>query len=165
MQALQQVMGLIDTHSNVMPEGDYLKMCGLMKVMFDEMSKKASRPESRVPFCPIRASRNLDERYRRNNRAIYVNSSDIRKYSVEYRKLKLRSRVTASVKVEAGSDDNDVCKSFLKQANFEVLRRRNVLQDKLSELECVKELLEDARRLIKIERDREIASIADRLVG
>ncbi len=39
MKPLTEIMQLIDTHSDVMPEGDYLRMCGLLKEVYDQMSK------------------------------------------------------------------------------------------------------------------------------
>jgi hypothetical protein len=44
------------------------------------------------------------------------------KLSRELKRLKTRSRITETVKAEAGSDDHEICKKFLRDANTENLR-------------------------------------------
>jgi hypothetical protein len=73
MSALSEIMQLIDTNSDAMPEGDYLKLCGLMKNVFDDMSKKAPvvqqprRPRHDRLRQPVPISSSTKERYRFNH--------------------------------------------------------------------------------------------------
>ncbi len=53
MKPLTEIMQLIDTHSDVMPEGDYLRMCGLLKEVYDQMSKPSKEVEG------LRGSNNI----------------------------------------------------------------------------------------------------------
>jgi hypothetical protein len=76
MSALSEIMQLIDTNSDAMPEGDYLKLCGLMKNVFDDMSKKApvvqqpwQPPRPRRLRQPVPISPPTKERYRLNRQA------------------------------------------------------------------------------------------------
>jgi hypothetical protein len=77
---------------------------------------------------------------------------------MDLRGLKLRSRITEAVKVEAGSDDRDICKKYLRDKNLEVLCIRVTLEAKLVELESEKESLEVFQRVIMREWEDEIAS-------
>jgi len=55
MKPLTEIMQLIDTHSDVMPEGDYLRMCGLLKEVYDQMakpSKKVARVQQYFSMSP-----------------------------------------------------------------------------------------------------------------
>jgi hypothetical protein len=142
MSALSEIMQLIDTNSDAMPEGDYLKLCGLMKNVFDDMSKKApvvrqprqpQRPTQAVPISPP-----TKERYRLNHKACVRARDNITKFSRELNKLKTRSRITEAVKVEAGSDDREICKQFLRDTNTKVIQRRCELEAEISRLEEVR---------------------------
>ena len=156
MKPLTEIMQLIDTHSDVLPEGDYLRMCGLLKNVFDQMSKppeKVVRSQQYVQMSPP-----LRERHRSNCTMRYENRLAIKKTSMDLRGLKLRSRITEAVKAEVGSDDRDTCKKYLRDKNFEVLRRRVELETKLVELESEKESLEVFHQVIKREWEDEISS-------
>jgi len=156
MKPLTEIMQLIDTHSDVLPEGDYLRMCGLLKNVFDQMSKppeKVVRSQQYVQMSPP-----LRERHRSNCTMRYENRLAIKKTSMDLRGLKLRSRITEAVKAEVGSNDRDTCKKYLRDKNFEVLRRRVELETKLVELESENESLEVFQRVIKREWEDEIAS-------
>ena len=156
MKPLTEIMQLIDTHSDVLPEGDYLRMCGLLKNVFDQMSKppeKVVRSQQYVQMSPP-----LRERHRSNCTMRYENRLAIKKTSMDLRGLKLRSRITEAVKAEVGSNDRDTCKKYMRDKNFEVLRRRVELETKLVELESENESLEVFQRVIKREWEDEIAS-------
>jgi len=156
MKPLTEIMQLIDTHSDVIPEGDYLRVCGLLKNVYDQMSKP-SKKVVRVQQC-VQMSPPLRERYRLNCAMRYKNRLATKKASMDLRGLKLRSRITEAVKVEAGSDDRDICKKYLRDKNLEVLRIRVTLEAKLVELESEKESLEVFQRVIMREWEDEIAS-------
>ena len=156
MKPLTEIMQLIDTHSDVIPEGDYLRMCGLLKNVFDQMSKppeKVVRSQQYVQMSPP-----LRERHRSNCTMRYENRLAIKKTSMDLRGLKLRSRITEAVKAEVGSNDRDTCKKYMRDKNFEVLRRRVELETKLVELESEKESLEVFHQVIKREWEDEISS-------
>jgi hypothetical protein len=142
MRALSEIMQLIDTNSDAMPEGDYLKLCGLMKNVFDDMSKKApvvQQPrQPRRLRQPVPISPPTKERYRFNRRSFCEARDNITKFSRELNKLKTRSRVTEAVKVEAGSDDREICKQFLRDTNTKVIKRRCELEAEISRLEEVR---------------------------
>jgi len=155
MKPLTEIMQLIDTHSDVMPEGDYLRMCGLLKEVYDQMSKpskKVARVQQYFSMSPP-----LNERYMMNNRMRYVNRLATKQAAMDLRGLKLRSRITEAMKTEAGSHDRDVCIKYLRDKNSEVLRRRVALETKLVELESEKESLGELGRVIDHECDDERA--------
>jgi len=158
MKPLTEMMQLIDTHSDVMPEGDYLRMCGLLKEVYDQMSKP-SKNVARVARVQqyFSMSPPLNERYMMNNRTRYANRLAAKQASMELRGLKLRSRITEAMKTEAGSHDRDVCIKYMRDKNFEVLRRRVALETKLVELESEKESLGELGRVINHECDDERA--------
>ena len=153
MKHLTEIMQLIDTHSDSMPEGDYLKLCGLMKNDFDDMSKK-ERPRTQQR---IQLSRSLLERRSTNWRERARNRRELKDFTKEYRGLKMRSRITEAVRVDAGSDDREVCKTFLREKNLEVLRRRDELDKKFVELEKEWESLQETYWSIQVEQQDEIA--------
>jgi hypothetical protein len=154
MKHLTEIMQLIDTHSDSMPEGDYLKLCGLMKNVFDDMSKK-ERPRTQQR---IQLSRSLLERRSTNWRERARNRRELKDFTKEYRGLKMRSRITEAVRVDAGSDDRDVCKTFLREKNLEVLRRRDELDKKFVELEKEWESLQETYWSIQVEQEDELAA-------
>ena len=156
MKPLTEIMQLIDTHSDVIPEGDYLRVCGLLKNVYDQMSKP-SKKVVRAQQC-VQMSPPLRERYRLNCTMRYKNRLATKKASMDLRGLKIRSRITEAVKVEAGSDDRGTCKKYLRDKNLEVLRIRVTLEAKLVELESEKESLEVFQRVIMREWEDEIAS-------
>ena len=153
MKHLTEIMQLIDTHSDSMPEGDYLKLCGLMKNVFDDMSKK-ERPRTQQR---IQLSRSLLERRSTNWRERARNRRELKDFTKEYRGLKMRSRITEAVRVDAGSDDREVCKTFLREKNLEVLRRRDELDKKFVELETEWTGLQETYWSIQVEQQDEIA--------
>ena len=153
MKHLTEIMQLIDTHSDSMPEGDYLKLCGLMKNVFDDMYKK-ERPRTQQR---IQLSRSLLERRSTNWRERARNRRELKDFTKEYRGLKMRSRITEAVRVDAGSDDREVCKTFLREKNLEVLRRRDELDRKFVELETEWTGLQETYWSIQVEQQDEIA--------
>jgi len=152
MEALGEIMQLIDTHSDAMPEGDYLKMCGLMKSVFDGMSRPAPAPQrQRVVSRDVEIPMELKERYRVNWRSFCRVRDDLKKFSKELRGLKIRSRVTEAVMAEAGSRDREVCKSYLREVNFKVARRREALEAELTRLEAERLVVNEERTSIQEE--------------
>jgi len=161
MKPLTEMMQLIDTHSDVMPEGDYLRMCGLLKEVYDQMSKPSKEVARVARVARVQQyfsmSPPLNERYMMNNRMRYVNRTATKQAAMELRGLKLRSRITEAMKTEAGSHDRDVCIKYMRDKNFEVLRKRVALETQLVELESEKESLGELGRVIDHECDDERA--------
>jgi uncharacterized protein YjiS (DUF1127 family) len=153
MKHLTEIMRLIDTHSDSMPEGDYLKLCGLMKNVFDDMSNKEKPRTQRIQL-----SSSLLERRSTNWRERARNRRELKEFTKEYRGLKMRSRITEAVRVDAGSDDRDVCKTFMREKNLEVLRRRDELDKKFVELEKEWESLQETYWSIQVEQEDELAA-------
>jgi len=150
MEALGEIMQLIDTHSDAIPEGDYLKMCGLMKSVFDGMSRPAPQRQ-RVVSRAVEIPMELRERYVVNWRKFCRVRDDLKKFSKELRGLKIRSRVTEAVMAEAGSRDREVCKSYLREVNFKVARRREALEAELTRLEAERLVVNEERTSIQEE--------------
>src|SRR6056300_1709911 len=152
MKHLTEIMQLIDTHSDAMPEGDYLKLCGLMKNVFDDMSKKKAPRTQQVQL-----SSSLLERRSTNWRERARNRREMREFTKEYRGLKLRSRITEAVRVEVGSDDREVCKKFLREKNLEVLRRRDELDKRFFRLRTEWKGLKEPYGFIQFEQREKLA--------
>jgi len=152
MQALGEIMQLLDAHSDAMPEGDYLRACGLMKEVFDRMSRPAPAPQrQRVVSREVEIPMELKERYRVNWRSFCRVRDDLKKFSKELRGLKIRSRVTEAVMAEAGSRDREVCKSYLQVVNLRIARRRADLEAKLARLEAERVEVTEERTSIQEE--------------
>ena len=147
-------MQLLDAHSDAMPEGDYLRACGLMKEVFDRVSKPVPAPAPRRQAVVSRAVEipmELKERYVVNWRKFCRVRDDLKKYSKELRGLKIRSRVTEAVMAEAGSRDREVCRSYLQVVNLRVARRRAELEAKLARLEAERVEVNEERTSIQEE--------------
>ena len=161
MKALSEIMQLIDTNSGTMPEGDYLKLCGLMKNVFDDVSKRAPvvqqpreprRPRQPTQIVPISPS--TKERYRFNRRSFCEARDNIVKLSRELKRLKTRSRVTETVKAEAGTDNLEICKEFLRNANVKIFERRRELEMEITRLEEVRRTSRQACNIIDDQSQR-----------
>jgi hypothetical protein len=155
MEALGEIMQLIDAHSDAMSEGDYLKVCGLMKSVFDGMSKpvskRAAAPRRRPRVDPrnIHPPDELKRRYRENWRFLRQIEDEVKLYSRELKGLRIRSRVTEAVRAEAGSLDREVCLAHLRESNSRVVRRREELEGKLAALDVDRREGERVRALIR----------------
>jgi len=156
MQALGEIMQLLDAHSDAMPEGDYLRACSLMKEVFDRVSRPVQGtapvpPRRRGVTQALEIPVELKQKYRVNWRSFCRVRDDLKKYSKELRGLKIRSRVTEAVMAEAGSRDREVCKSYLREVNLRVARRRADLEAKLVRLEAERVEVNGERASIKEE--------------
>ena len=155
MEALGEIMQLIDAHSDAMSEGDYLKVCGLMKSVFDTVSKpvakRAAAPRRRPRVDPrnIHPPDELKRRYRENWRFLRQIEDEVKLYSRELKGLRIRSRVTEAVRAEAGSLDREVCLAHLRESNSQVVRRREELEGKLAALDVDRREGERVRALIR----------------
>jgi hypothetical protein len=123
MEALTNMMSLIDVNSESIPEGDYLKLCNFMMDVHKAIPKKVAP----TPFQPVTIPE--DVRNRRTN--IY---NDMRRVSDELRRtrssmktLKIRKRVTESVRRDAIRDAGQRMGLTLRRFTLECLQLQGVV--------------------------------------
>ena len=129
MCVLTEMMELVDAYSGVVPEGDYLRMCDLMKEVFERVSQTPTHNSAYWVYL------------RESNR----NRDELKNIGRDLRGLKIRSRVTDAVRMEVGSDDRDTCMKYLREHNVHVLRRRRELEERLSVVRAERERLDAIR--------------------
>lgn len=101
MEALSNVMSLIDQNSESIPEGDYLKLCNLMKVLHNAIPKtQPSVPFSTRPQAPLE----LRDELVRNRRAYAAAEERELSHGRQLSHLNVRKRITARVKTDAVRD-------------------------------------------------------------
>ena len=125
MEALSNVMSLIDQNSESIPEGDYLKLCNLMKVLHTAIPK--SQPS--VPFStrPHQLPLSLREDSVRDQRAYAFAEERVLRINQQLKRLKIRKRITVGVKEDAV---RDCCRRLgfnITDYNIEALREKGVL--------------------------------------
>jgi hypothetical protein len=120
MEALTNMMSLIDVNSKSIPEGDYLKLCNFMMDVHKAIPKKVAPTPATIPE---------DVRNRRTN--IY---NDMRRVSDELRRtrssmksLKIRKRVTESVRRDAIRDVGQRMGLTLRRFTLECLQLQGVV--------------------------------------
>lgn len=154
MENLHEIMGLIDTHSDMIPQGDYLAMCNHVKKVFAALSDKELEPPMRER---VQFSHSLMERHNRNNQDIHENSLEHIKCVGEYQSLKPCSRITRAVQIAAGSEDRGVCIKFLEDKNLGIRLRRQGVERRISVIENEMKTLRMVQMMIRLEMDREFA--------
>jgi hypothetical protein len=124
MEALSNVMSLIDQNSESIPEGDYLKLCNLMKVLHTAIPKsQPSVPFSARPQIPL----SLREDSVRDQRAYAFAEERVLRINQQLKRLKIRQRITVGVKEDAV---HDCCRRLgfnITDYNVEALREKGVL--------------------------------------
>lgn len=125
MEALSNVMSLIDQNSESIPEGDYLKLCNLMKVLHTAIPK--SQPS--VPFStrPHQLPLSLREDSVSHQRAYAFAEERVLRINQQLKRLKIRQRITVGVKEDAV---RDCCRRLgfnITDYNVEALREKGVL--------------------------------------
>ena len=120
MDSLTNMMSLIDVNSKSIPEGDYLKLCNFMMDVHKALPKKVVPTFADIPE---------DVRNRRTN--IY---NDMRRVSDELRRtrssmktLKIRKRVTESVRRDAIRDVGQRMGLTLRRFTLECLQLQGVV--------------------------------------
>ena len=123
MEALTNMMSLIDVNSESIPEGDYLKLCNFMMDVHKAIPKKVAP----TPFQPVTIPE--DVRNRRTN--IY---NDMRRVSDEMKRirssmnaLKIRERVTEGVRRHAIMDAANRMGFSIGSPTIESLREKGVV--------------------------------------
>lgn len=122
MEALTSVMSIIDQNSELISEGDYLKLCNLMKDLHKVVPKQV-----RVPFQPVQISPELVARRDHWNRELNRVVSELRVIRSRMRALKIRQRVTEGVRRDAIRDAAKRLGLRLQMLTLENLRANGVV--------------------------------------
>jgi hypothetical protein len=125
MEALINVMSLIDLNSESIPEGDYLKLCNFMKEVHQDLSKKNAVP--RAPFQPIQIPEELVSRRRGIEGTLNHMDPQIRRLRHRMNTLKIRQRVTEGVRRDAVRDAANRLGFRLQSLTIEALRAKGVV--------------------------------------
>jgi len=143
MEALTQLMSLIDLNSKSLPEGDYLEMCNRMKDIYKVVPRPTSpeaalpRIQTRVPFQPRRPFPESDSEEEQNNEgdqmteqliqyahAIRQATRQIRQRESRLKYLKIKQRVTAAVRKDAVRERAQQLGIRLREYTLEELRAK-----------------------------------------
>jgi hypothetical protein len=153
MEALTQLMSLIDLNSKSLPEGDYLEMCNKMKDIYKVVPRPTSpeaalprvqthvpfqpRSQTRVPFQPRRPFPESDSEEEQNNEgdqiteqinqyahAIGQATRQIRQRESRLKYLKIKQRVTAAVRKDAVRERAQQLGIRLREYTLEELRAK-----------------------------------------
>jgi hypothetical protein len=141
MEALTQLMSLIDLNSKSLPEGDYLEMCNRMKDIYKVVprptSPEAALPRVRVPrpFPESDSDEELnDEGLRPLNQmrdqviqyalAISQATRQIKQRESRLKYLKIKKRVTAAVRKDAVRERAQQLGIRLREYTLEELRSK-----------------------------------------
>ena len=143
MEALTQLMSLIDLNSKSLPEGDYLEMCNRMKDIYKVVPRPTSpeaalpRIQTHVPFQPRRPFPESDSEEEQNNEgdqiteqliqyahAIGQATREIRQRESRLKYLKIKQRVTAAVRKDAVRERAQQLGIRLREYTLEELRAK-----------------------------------------
>jgi hypothetical protein len=147
MEALTQLMSLIDLNSKSLPEGDYLEMCNRMKDIYKVVPRPTSpeaalpRVQTRVPFQPRRPFPESDSEEELNDEglqplnhmreqvfqyahAIGAATRQIRQRESRLKYLKIKQRVTAAVRKDAVRERAQQLGIRLREFTLEELRAK-----------------------------------------
>ena len=143
MEALTQLMSLIDLNSKSLPEGDYLEMCNRMKDIYKVVPRPTSpeaalpRVRTQVPFEPRRPFPESDSEEEQNNEgdqiteqinqyahAIGQATRQIRQRESRLKYLKIKQRVTAAVRKDAVRERAQQLGIRLREYTLEELRAK-----------------------------------------
>ena len=120
MDSLTNMMSLIDVNSKSIPEGDYLKLCNFMMDVHKALPKKVVPTFADIPE---------DVRNRRTN--IYNDmrhiSDELRRTRSSMKTLKIRKRVTESVRRDAIRDAGQRMGLTLRRFTLECLQLQGVV--------------------------------------
>ena len=143
MEALTQLMSLIDLNSKSLPEGDYLEMCNRMKDIYKVVPRPTSpeaalpRVQTHVPFQPRRPFPESDSEEEQNNEgdqiteqinqyahAIGQANRQLRQRESRLKYLKIKQRVTAAVRKDAVRERAQQLGIRLREYTLEELRAK-----------------------------------------
>lgn len=100
MNDLHSVMQMIDVHSGIIPEGDYLSLCNHLKNVFNELNNKV---ENTLPLTPPLSERQMT-RIRDISRRIERLKRALNKKRTELKKNANWVRMTPKRQIEAIGD-------------------------------------------------------------
>jgi hypothetical protein len=141
MEALTQLMSLIDLNSKSLPEGDYLKACNYMKDIYKcvprPTSPEAALPRVRVPRPfpesdseeepndeGLRPLNQMREQVFQYAHAIGQAARQIRQRESRLKYLKIKKRVTAAVRKDAVRERAQQLGIRLREYTLEELRAK-----------------------------------------
>lgn len=140
MEALTQLMSLIDLNSKSIPEGDYLKACNYMKDLYKVVprptSPEVSLPHVRTPrrivdsdsddedfeLRPI--GRNQDNELHQHLMGMTQKKREIARIQSRLKALKIKQRVTATIRKDAVRERAQQLGIRLREHTMEELRAR-----------------------------------------
>lgn len=124
MEALTNMMSLIDHNSESIPEGDYLKLCNFMKEVHQSLPKKVA---PRAPFQPVQIPEDL------RAAAYFLNMEhgriidELRRIRTSMKALKPRERVTEGVRRDAIRDAANRMGFAIRSLTLDSLRDKGVV--------------------------------------
>ena len=148
---LRTMMTELDDVSDKIPEGFYLQFCDHMKKLHN-VYKGGGHHIRAYQMSPVLKEMWRD--YCLQSSRIYREMGETIK---SLRLLRVRTRVTKSVKKDAGSDDHGVCKHFLEEWNRMVSKRRIELNITIEGLNMKIEELIPIRAMIVREEENDRA--------
>ncbi len=123
MEALTNMMSLIDVNSESIPEGDYLKLCNFMMDVHKALPKKVAP----IPFQPVTIPEDLRERRDNICHAMGSLSHEMRRIRTSMNALKIRERVTEGVRRNAIRDAANRMGFSIRSLTIESLREKGVV--------------------------------------
>jgi hypothetical protein len=124
MEALTNMMSIIDLNSELIPEGDYLKLCNFMRDIHKTLPRE---PTERVPFQPIPIPEDLRDRRRILNAELGRIMDELRRIRNRMKALKIRQRVTEGVKRDAIRDAANRMGFAIRSLTLDSLRDKGVV--------------------------------------
>lgn len=120
------MMSIIDQNSESISEGDYLKLCNLMKDLHREVVPKKVVP----PFLPVDIPEDLTTMREHWNRREYDRlAREMRTIQSRLKAIKIRRNVTQSVRRDAFRDAARREGVFLTNFSFDGLRANGIVVD------------------------------------
>lgn len=124
MEALTNIMSIIDLNSESIPEGDYLKLCNFMRDIHKILPKA---PIKRVPFQPIPIPEDLRDRRLNLERDLGRIYDELKIIMSRMRALKIRQRVTEGVRRDAIRDAANRMGFAIRSLTLDSLRAKGVV--------------------------------------
>jgi len=124
MEALTNMMSIIDLNSESIPEGDYLKLCNFMRDIHKILPKA---PTKRAPFQPIPIPEDLIDQRRNLETELGRISNELRRIRNRMKSLKIRQRVTEGVRRDAIRDAANRMGFTIRSLTLDSLRDKGVV--------------------------------------
>jgi hypothetical protein len=128
MEALTNMMSIIDLNSESIPEGDYLKLCNFMRDLHKIIPKTAVNSPP-PPFSPVAIPEDL--RIARDNwqRELCRVTAELKLIKSRIKALKIRRNITEAVRREAIREAANRWGVRLQQLTIQNLRENGVVFD------------------------------------